>query len=493
MRIKLGKKCRYIPFFWSLLLTTVLFGSYLGERDAVGLPPSHLESPLGQPIDRKTTQKTSCDFKVVVSEPDFCVIHGSVRDIDVTLVPIAGVCEGSATLSVNGLPADVKKEILPSPKIGFTKGATAFATIRIDTTNMTLKEGFATSSLTFIASKKGLIRKAMADMKVDLPNFDFSLNPQRTTVQLHQEDSASTTVKVKLLRGGCEGKRSVTLSLDGSSLPSFVSYNFSSESVIPSEEQSILLFKAASGIEIGSFKATLIGCCTHENKKKTKEITVNVIFPRPPKSIAIEEEAPNYPEIEGTFKIDTIENMLKMLQLPEEALELNRKIDEDLARKGYIEVSEEEVQRLKGFEAVFRPMDQVYSLLAFEPVSLENTPFARFNPGGGLPSGTNLGEKWTAVTRIFTMPNGAIIQLIESDLITSGGYSIYAKEAINENINGFPAVFIVEQAASGNAITSIVWTTTTKNYTLEMEGNVKKNGQYKHFLNLAKSIPMQED
>lgn len=340
-----------------------------------------------------------------------------------------------------------------------------------------------------MVSKKGLIRKAKAEMTVDRPSYDFSLKPRPSRVRLHQENSDPFLVKVDVehLGSACERERPVILSLDTDSLPSFVSYEFSPDSVIP-PGKTTLSFKAASGEEIGTFKATLVGCCNDEDLEKTAEITVDVTFPPPPESISLGGEGPNFPQIEGTFKVDTRENILKLLQLPQEALEQTQKIEEDKRTKGYVEVSEEKVQRLKGFEAFFRPMDHVRSLLTFEPVSLRNTPFEGFRLEGGLPSGGYHDGKLTTVTRIFTTQTGAIIQLIESDLITSGGYSVYSKEAINENINGFPAVLVVEQSPSGNAVTSMLWTTTTTDYTLEMEGNVKTNGQYGLFLDLARSI-----
>ncbi len=131
--------------------------------------------------DKKTIQKPSCDFEVDVRDANFYVVKGEVHDIDVALIPIAGVCKGSATLVVSGLPPGATYKILPSPKMRFVRGTKtpagiAVATVRIDTASMTLKE-MATSSLIFTASKKSLIRKAKADITIDLPNEETEREP----------------------------------------------------------------------------------------------------------------------------------------------------------------------------------------------------------------------------------------------------------------------------------------------------------------------------
>jgi hypothetical protein len=439
---------------------------------------------------KKVVQVPVCEFEVVVSEPDFCMIQGTVYDIGVALLPVSGVCSGSETVRVGSLPAGVTAKILPSPKLQFANDGIASAVVRINTKGIDLKEGRATSTLTFSVSRKDTVHTAKANMMIDLPSFDFSIKPSPSVVEVFQENQSPASIRVKtaVLGAACQQEKQIVLSLDTSSLPKSVRYDLSPKFVTPPEEAT-LSFYAKSDMEIGLFKAELVGCCTGQGAEKTVKVALNLSLPD---GVDIPGEAgsPQFPKMKGTYKIESAENLMSMLQLPKEAMEQAKKRDEDLAKKGYIEVSEEDVQKLKRDKTHVVPMSQIR--LAFEPALIKSTPLERFSFHGGYPSGANIGGEgggWTTVTRIFTMPNGVLIGLTESDLTVAGGQIIYSEDAVNETINGVPAVFIVQQSPSGQAMSSITWTTATTDYTLGMEGNVRKNGQKKFLLDLANSIP----
>ncbi len=456
-----------------------------------------------------TVQESSCDFKVEIKEADFCVIKGSVRDIDVTLTPTAGVCKGSATISVSGLPQGVTKEILPSPKVMFTRDATAptgiaVATVRIHTAGITLEE-MATSSVTFVAVQKGLTRTAKADMTIDMPSFDFLLVPSQAQLKMHVDDEdppSSVDVKVKLLGAGCRSAPPVTFKVDADSLPPVIGYQLSDESTIPPSKVTVSLkasSKPGSPSEIGYFGIILAGCCTEEGLEKTMQITVDAGLPKLPdvaSMISLEGDGEG-PDLKAfmqmtdgkRFAVDTLENILKMAHLPKEAIEEAKKHEEDLATKGYIETTEEAVNELKRVRARARPIEEVRDMLTFEPVSLKNNPFEKYYMVGGDPSGVYRDGKWMTVDRIFDMPNGTLIKFTEDDPFSSGT-TIIAKESINEYVNNYPATLVVLQSPSGKAFTEMHWITQTTKYALTMEGNVKKNGQYQLFLELARSIPI---
>lgn len=359
---------------------------------------------------------------------------------------------------------------------------------------MKLKE-MATSTLIFTASQKSLIHQAKTDITIDLPAFDFSVKPSPTLVRLHQEDTASTTVKVKLLGAACQSPRPITLSLDPSSLPSIISYNISSSSVVPPGESTIS-FKSESGPDIGLFKAMLVGCCASDNMEKTLEIGIDVLFPNIP--VTIPEEGHSFDEMkEGGVRVDSLENISKRFQLPLDIYEKAKKDIKDEATKGYVEISEEEALKLKRSKSLARPMNQIIGLLTFDPTSLNNTSFESLRLEGGYPDNGVMDGRgeitYSEVIRVFTMPNGAIVQLSERDFYSSGGEGgVIAREVVNENVNGFPAALTVQQSQSGNAITTIGWDTTGTAYTLMMEGNVRENGQYGLFRDLARSIPVNK-
>ncbi len=450
--------------------------------------------PSISPYNQDPAQVPSCEFEVEIREADFCVIRGMVHDIDLNIRPISGVCEGSVTLGVSGFPVGVIHTILPSPKINFS-GKTAVATVRIDTAGMSIQEKMSTSSLTFTAVTKGITSKTNAEMTVDLPSFDFSMKLTPARLLVSQEEIATTTVNVKLLGTGCKSAKPITLSLDSSSLPSTIGHDFSSESVTPSGTTT-LSFKAASVIETGIFKATVVGCCVgDEAGTKTAKIALNLLKPYPPDS---DEERAFHEQLaleEG--KVYSMEEIMEIDNLPEEDRKRTRKNIKDETEKGYIEVSEEDVQAgaLFARKQDLLPMDQVLRISSFEPVSLKGTPFEQFHQEGGLAySNTGEGEPTASVIRVFTMPSGHRVELNEHDLFTlgqKGGGGPVIKELFNENLNGIPAMLSVQQSPSGNAISVILWETTTTTYEVRMEGNVRKNGQYRSFLDLARSIPSE--
>lgn len=477
-----------VVYFWALFIFLWSCGREGGGQQ----PPS---SRLENPEEKETAQMASCDFEVVVTEGDFCVIQGTVRDLAVALKSVEGVCDGSATLNVKGFPSGVSHKIFPAPKVAFVEGV-ARATVKIDSAGVSLKE-MATSTLTFAAKRGETTQTAKTDMKVDLPYFDFSLKAVPLTLPIYQGDSASSTVKVKLLGAACRNAPPVEFSLDADSLPPTVSHEMTAKSVIPPGELT-LSFKTSSDQNFGIFKAAVVGCCGEKikgekNDEKRVEIGLNIMpsFTSDPSegqpAGGPAEDSFREMEKQGkTFKVESLEGVLKKIGLPREVEDRARKDQEDESKKGYKEVSEEEVQELKRALTRVRPINTVFNVLTFEPASTEHTPFEQLKLEGAYHSGANVGEKWTTVSRVFTMPDGAIVEITEDDLLNSRRMAIYTY--VNENINGFPAVFVAIQAPSGKALSLLSWTTQKKYYDLKMEGNVINNGQKEFFLGLARSI-----
>ena len=190
-------------------------------------------------------------------------------------------------------------------------------------------------------------------------------------------------------------------------------------------------------------------------------------------------------EKQGEVKIDTMDNILNDLKFSPIVQEETRKGIEAEANRGYINASEEEVQILQQSKA--RKIGP--GTLTFEPSSLQGTPFEKFSLKGAYPTGKYLG-KWTAIVRLFAMPDGILVELTEDDIVSSGGSeNVIAKEGVDFYLHGFPATVIVQQSESGAALSRVSWKTATKSYSMRMEGNVKTNGKKKLFLDLAQSLP----
>jgi len=461
---------------------------------------TNVSSPPIRPNNEKTAEESSCRFEVEVREGNFCVIRGMVHDVDLNLKPISGVCKGSANISVSGLPHGATYEILPSSKIPFVRGqetpaGTAVATVRVDTSNVTLEE-MATSPLIFTASTESVTGTAKAKMTIDLPSFDFSIKLKPARLLVPQDEVATTTVNVKLLASACKSPKPITLLLDASSLPSTMSHDFSSESVTP-PGTATLSFKAGSGSDTGIFKAKLLGCCVKgaedEEREKATEVALNLLKPHPPDSGA---DDPFHKKLASEKdRVYSMEEYMEMGNVPEEDRKEARKQFKEESEKGYKQVPEEEIE--DGMFSKIQPllpMDQVRGILAFEPVSLKGTPFEQFHPEGGwvLPEVEGeAGGSTSSVMRAFTMPSGHRVEILEQDLFTlggEGGKGPIIKELFNENLNGVPAMLSVVQSQNGSAISTLFWETPTTTYSINMEGNVRKNGQYPSLLEMGRSI-----
>jgi hypothetical protein len=442
-----------------------------------------------------------CDFEVEIAEPDFCVIRGMVYDIDVALIPVEGACTGSVALHVEGFPAGITQK-LASSSLGFTS-QTFSTTVRIDTAKMTLKERHS-YPLIFSASQKGVTRTTEATMTVDLPDFDFSIRSNPAQLQVTQGASASADVEVTLTGAACAEPPVVVLSLAPPSSPLSlnVTHEFASDTLVPSDKAKIT-FQAASAPELGSFNATLVGCCTDAGDERTAEINLQIVPSAPvsPDAPVKKEEgarkevAPSYENLveEGEkVRVDKLDKIMTDLQLPQAVQEEAKKnVDED-ANRGYRKASEEEVDILKPYKSTALPMDMVIGTLSFEPATLTATPFDELSLDGAYATGRHVNGKWTAVVRVFTIQDEATLTLSEDHLPTSGGSeNVIAEEGVELHINDFPTTLVVKQSESGKAISSLSWQTKTRAYTLRTTGNVKANGKKEWFLGLAQSIPKE--
>jgi hypothetical protein len=82
--------------------------------------------------------------------------------------------------------------------------------------------------------------------------------------------------------------------------------------------------------------------------------------------------------------------------------------------------------------------------------------------------------------------------LDESDYVTAKSGIQLAKELINTEVNGNPAIYTVQESASNKALTDIYWVTNNKEYSLSVDQNAAKiNGLKDSLLGLANSIPIE--
>ncbi|GFO72830.1 hypothetical protein BJAS_P4340 [Bathymodiolus japonicus methanotrophic gill symbiont] len=167
-----------------------------------------------------------------------------------------------------------------------------------------------------------------------------------------------------------------------------------------------------------------------------------------------------------------------------------------MKERGYVDMTENSITPIrdemtpksKKFE---KTHEEAVKLLTVEPTNLDETPFEGKKVVSRQVSGLYDEGKWTTLTRVYEFDNLSLVQLSEDDYHTGGGKVVFTEEAVNENINGNPAIYEVGISPSGKATTSLVWTTDSKYYELTLEKNASSSKEMKEeFLNLARSVPI---
>jgi hypothetical protein len=133
-----------------------------------------------------------------------------------------------------------------------------------------------------------------------------------------------------------------------------------------------------------------------------------------------------------------------------------------------------------------RPLSE--TPLAFEPVDLSRTPFARYENMGNQVE-TVLGVR-ARLYRRFRLPDGHILVLSEHDLSADGIHTWRDPNDEPERIRGLPARLVVLQTASGRAVSNLNWVEGRRDYELWVDANVNRSGGLRDQLfALAASLP----
>lgn len=162
--------------------------------------------------------------------------------------------------------------------------------------------------------------------------------------------------------------------------------------------------------------------------------------------------------------------------------------------KGYVDATEDSVSYLdrakEDKDKKLKPMTEVAPKLKVNPANLGSSPLGQAvllgaTASGGLPIE---GEGWTGLDRIFVVPKFGLVGLNEVDYIASQGGMVFIQEAINQDVNGFPAILSVKQSRSNKGFTELTWATDKKIYTLSTNRALKDQKSVDEFLTLARSI-----
>ena len=159
---------------------------------------------------------------------------------------------------------------------------------------------------------------------------------------------------------------------------------------------------------------------------------------------------------------------------------------------GYVDATEDSVSYLdrtkEDKDKRLKPMTEVAPKLKVIPANLGSSPLGQAVLLGATASGGLTEEGWTGLSRIFDVPKFGLVELNEVDYIASQGGMAFIKEAINQDVNGFPAILSVKQSRSNKGLTELTWATDQKIYTLSANRALKDQKSVDEFLALARSI-----
>ncbi|GAW87493.1 conserved hypothetical protein [Bathymodiolus platifrons methanotrophic gill symbiont] len=183
--------------------------------------------------------------------------------------------------------------------------------------------------------------------------------------------------------------------------------------------------------------------------------------------------------------------------IPQLFKDMTKKAVEEMEERGYASAEESEVRDIARvlephLKHLMLPYEEAANQLATEPANLEATPFTEGELIGAHISGSYQDGKWTNISRFYKFNDLGLVKFFENDYVTSRGSVQMAKELINEEVNGVPAIYRVNVSNSGAALTLVSWATDSKDYELSVEKNGAKDVTVRQrLLELARSVPVE--
>ena len=142
---------------------------------------------------------------------------------------------------------------------------------------------------------------------------------------------------------------------------------------------------------------------------------------------------------------------------------------------------------LARFDISFTSLASSTRKLAFTPVDLTHTPFARFESLGGRAE--YVIDVPSILYRGFRMPDGHRVTLFEQDMSADGSSSRRDPKDEPERINGLPARLVVREDNTGAAISLLSWVEGRRYYQLWIDANLARVPLRDQLFALAASLP----
>lgn len=156
----------------------------------------------------------------------------------------------------------------------------------------------------------------------------------------------------------------------------------------------------------------------------------------------------------------------------------------EVRQHGFLRVCKANLER---YSVTFLPLVLARTGLAFEPVDLAGTPFARLHSLGGRSermSGTP-----SRFYRGFRTAQGHTLTLFEHDMSADGSSMHRDPDLERERVNALPARLVVLQADNGDAVSVLSWLHGRRYYELWLEANAARDPLRRQLFALAESLP----
>lgn len=153
-------------------------------------------------------------------------------------------------------------------------------------------------------------------------------------------------------------------------------------------------------------------------------------------------------------------------------------------RDGFEHVCRGELAR---FDIALGALDRATGKLAFTPVDLRGTPFAKLQSLGG--SAEQIADVPSRLYRGFRTADGHRLILSEHDMSADGSRAWRDPKDEPERIEGAPARLVVLQDASGAAVSHLSWGEGRRFYELWIDANVVTTPLRERLFALAASLP----
>ena len=163
-----------------------------------------------------------------------------------------------------------------------------------------------------------------------------------------------------------------------------------------------------------------------------------------------------------------------------------------MKERGYVDATEDAVSFLdkakEDKDKRLKTMVEVAPKLKVSPADMRASPLGQATLLGATESGGYTEEGWTGLDRLFVVPKFGLVGLNEVDYVASQGGIAFIKEAINQDVNGYPAILSVKQSRGNKGLTELTWATDRKIYSLSTNRALKNKQSIDSFMELARSI-----